>query len=61
MKYSELKRLLKHNGCYKIDEGSSHERWYSPITDNKFVVGRHDNQDVRKGTYNAILKQAGIK
>ena len=61
MKYSELKKMLKKHGCYRVNEGSSHETWFSPISNIKFSVGRHNNQDVKKGTYNAILKQAGLK
>ena len=61
MKYSELKKLLKQQGCYKINEGSNHEEWFSPITNKPFQVGRHNSQDVRKGTCFAILKQAGIR
>lgn len=61
MKCSELKKILKQYGCHKHNEGSNHEIWYSPISDRKFQVGRHNNEDVRKGTYNSILKQAGIK
>ncbi|MDR0221425.1 MAG: type II toxin-antitoxin system HicA family toxin [Lachnospiraceae bacterium] len=61
MKFSELKKILRKNGCYVIDEGSKHEQWYSPITGNTFTVGRHDTEDVKKGTLNGILKQAGIK
>jgi len=59
--YSELKKLLRQYGCYKIGEGGNHEKWYSPITNRIFEVGRHNSEDVRKGTYYAILKQAGIK
>ena len=61
MKYSELKKLLKKHGCYKSDEGSNHEKWFSPINSKTFQVGRHNSEDVRKGTCHAILKQAGIK
>jgi mRNA interferase HicA len=61
MKYSELKQILKQNGCHKDSEGANHEIWYSSITNNKFPVGRHDREDVPKGTLNAILKQSGIK
>ena len=61
MKFSELKNKLKKHGCYKLSEGSNHEEWFSPITGKPFQVGRHDNQDVKKGTFYAILKQAGIK
>ena len=61
MKYSELKRLLQQYGCYKESEGSNHEIWFSPISNKTFQVGRHNNEDVRTGTYNAILKQSGLK
>jgi len=61
MKCAELKKILKQNGCYKETEGANHEIWFSPITGNRFPVGRHDSKDVKTGTCNAILKQAGIK
>ena len=61
MKFSELKRKLRKYGCYKLSEGANHEEWFSPITSKPFQVGRHDYQDVKKGTYHAILKQAGIE
>ena len=61
MKYAELKRLLKQYGCYKYEEGGNHEKWLSPINNKKFSVGRHDSEDGPKGTFNSILKQAGIK
>jgi predicted RNA binding protein YcfA (HicA-like mRNA interferase family) len=61
MKYSELKKILKHNGCYKESEGSKHEIWFSPITNSLFAVGRHNSEDVPIGTLNAILKKSGIK
>jgi len=61
MKYSELKKLLKKGGCYKHSEGARHENWYSPKTNKIFQVGRHDVQDVKKGTLGKILKDAGLK
>ena len=61
MKYSELKKLLKENGCRIEREGANHEIWYSPVTGKSFPVGRHDSKDVVSGTLNAIKKQAGLK
>ena len=61
MKYSELKKMLKAHHCYKQSEGARHENWYSPATNKIFQVGRHDIQDVKKGTLNKILKDAGLK
>lgn len=61
MKYSELKKLLKKNGCEFRHEGKRHEIWYSPKTGIEFPVGRHNSQDVAPGTFKAIMKQSGIE
>jgi predicted RNA binding protein YcfA (HicA-like mRNA interferase family) len=61
MKYSELKKLLKENGCYKQSEGTKHENWFSPVTNKTFLVGRHNTEDVKNGTLTRILKSAGLK
>jgi predicted RNA binding protein YcfA (HicA-like mRNA interferase family) len=61
MKFAELKRKLKANGCYIVEEKTNHEWWYSPITKSHFPVGRHDKQEVPNGTLKAICKQSGIK
>lgn len=61
MKYSELKNLLKKNECHKTLEGSKHEHWYSSKTGLTFQVGRHNTEEVKKGTLNRILKDAGLK
>ena len=61
MKTRELVKLLKLNGCYFVKHGKKHDRWYSPITNSKFSVPRHDSQEVPEGTLNSILMQAGVK
>lgn len=61
MKYSELERILKKHGCRLVREGTRHTHWQSPITGNIFPVGRHKSEDVKSGTLDRILKQAGIK
>lgn len=61
MKYSELERWLKEAGCQVDHEGKRHTIWYSPITNERFPVGRHKNEDVKSGTLKSILKAAGLK
>lgn len=61
MKYSELERLLKENGCYELDRQGNHPMWYSPITGKTFPTGHHGSQEVKKGTLKSIKKLAGIK
>ena len=41
MKTSELIKILKKAGCYKLRSGGSHDIWISPMTDKKFQVPRH--------------------
>jgi len=61
MKYSELKNMLRKNGCFVQSEGAKHENWFSPKTNKIFQVGRHHTEDVKKGILNKILKDAGLK
>jgi len=60
MKYTELKKLLRGIGCTKVSEGGNHEIWLSPITKKKFVVGRHNSQEVASGTLAKIKKLSGL-
>lgn len=61
MKVSEMKKLLKKNGCYYDGELNGHERWYSPITKQHFPVPRHNSKELPTGTEKNIRKQAGLK
>jgi len=61
MKYSELERKLKNAGCYHVRDGKKHPVWYSPITKKEFLTSHHKNQEVKKGTLNNILTDAGLK
>ena len=60
MKVSEMKRLLKKNGCYLLRQGYEHEQWYSPITHKQFSVPRHNAKELPTDTAKNILKNAGI-
>jgi mRNA interferase HicA len=61
VKYSELERLLRKAGCTVYREGSNHTLWYSPITGEKFPVGRHSKEEVPIGTLRNIMKAAGLE
>lgn len=61
MKASEVKKKLKKAGCYKLREGKNHEIWYSPITNKKFPISRHDSEEMKPKTWDSIQKQSGLK
>jgi len=52
---------LKKNGCYFHHQGSRHEMWKSPKTNEEFPVGRHDTHEVPKGTLKSIKEAAGLR
>ena len=60
MKTSEFKKMLKEAGCCFVCHGGRHDKWFSPITGNRFTVPRHDSQEIPPGTLKEIRKQAGI-
>ena len=59
-RYAELKLELRKAGCYRESEGGNHEWWFSPITNERFQVGRHDREEVKKGMEMEIRKKAGV-
>ena len=62
MKYKELHKILAKAGCYDVGkQRNGHPVWYSPITGKFFRTSNHGSEEVKTGTLNAILKDAGIK
>lgn len=61
MKYSELHRLLRKNGCYPTGETQAgHPLWFSPKTGKEFTTSHHEKQEVATGTLKSIKRMAGI-
>lgn len=60
MRCAELIKILKAHNCRFLKQGGRHEIWFSPLTQAQFPVPRHA-REMRTGTVNDILQQAGIK
>jgi len=60
MKKGELLKILKRGQCSFLRNGGNHEIWYSKKTHKQFTVPRHA-KEMKKGTVESILKQAGLK
>ena len=61
MKTSELTKKLKKAGCYFVEHGGEHDKWFSPITNKYFRIWRHPNKEVPSGTAKRIMKDAGVE
>jgi len=61
VKFSELVRLLEHNGFKLVKEKGS-VRYYAREGWEKLIrIDFHGSKEVPKGTCNAILKGAGLR
>ena len=55
-----LIKLLEANGFFYKRAKEPHQMYYNPITNITIIVPVHGNKDIKKGTFLANLKQAGI-
>jgi predicted RNA binding protein YcfA (HicA-like mRNA interferase family) len=56
----ELVTLIKNDGWYFVSQEGSHCHYKHAEKKGKITIPRH-NKDLKKGTVNNILKQAGLK
>ena len=61
MTTAELIRKLKAAGCKFVEHRTNHDLWVSTRTGKQFTVPRHPSNEVSKGTFYSILKDAGLK
>jgi predicted RNA binding protein YcfA (HicA-like mRNA interferase family) len=55
-------RLLSEDGWIEVAQKGSHKQFKHPTKTGKVTVPVHGmNDDLRPGTMNSILKQAGLK
>jgi predicted RNA binding protein YcfA (HicA-like mRNA interferase family) len=60
IKPKDMIKLLQKNGFIKKSQNGSHVKMVNPETKKQTMVPLH-NKDLKKGTEQEILKQAGLK
>jgi predicted RNA binding protein YcfA (HicA-like mRNA interferase family) len=61
MKCSELLRMLKKDGWYKISQSGSHIKLKHDIKPGTLIFPDHGSQELGRGMENKIKKDAGLK
>ena len=61
MKVKEVIRLLEDDGWYLVRTKGSHRQFKHPTKAGRVTIAGHPSDDLAPGTYNSILKQAGLK
>lgn len=56
----ELIKIIEKDGWYLVDVDGSHHQYKHPSKKGRVTIP-HPKKDVRIGTANSILKQAGLK
>ena len=59
-KLNELLRRLREAGFVFECHRKKHDFYWNPKTGKRVMVWRHASKDIPNGTYNSILKDAGI-
>jgi predicted RNA binding protein YcfA (HicA-like mRNA interferase family) len=60
MTFRELEKIIKKDGWIFDEADGSHYHYCHPYKTGKVTIPRHKG-DIKKGTLNSILKQAGLK
>ena len=60
MKPREMIKLLQDNGFVEVSHNGSHKKMYREETNTVVIVPVH-SKELKKGTEQAILKEAGLK
>ena len=59
MKVREVLKRIKSDGWYQVAQKGSHRQFKHPV--KLVTVAGHPSQEMKEGTFNNILKQAGLK
>jgi len=57
---NRLIKILEQRGFEFRRSNGSHHIYYNSVTNKTVIIPVHGNKDLPKGTFMAILKQAGI-
>jgi len=60
-KVREAIKLIERDGWYPVTTKGSHRHFKHPTKPGRVTVAGHPSHDLAPGTYNSILKQAGLK
>jgi predicted RNA binding protein YcfA (HicA-like mRNA interferase family) len=61
MKVREVIKILENDGWYQVRMRGSHRQFHHDTKPGTVTVAGKSNIDMPPGTFNSILKQAGLK
>ncbi len=61
MKIREAIKLIQEDGWYLVTQKGSHRQYKHPQKPGRVTIAGNLSDDLAPGTWNSILKQAGLK
>jgi len=61
MKVRDVLKLMREDGWVQVAQKGSHRQFKHPVKLGRVTVAGHPSQEIAKGTFGSILKQAGLK
>ena len=61
MKVRDVIRMIEEDTWFQVAQRGSHRQYKHPAKPRRVTIAGHPSADMDKGTYNSILKQAGLK
>ncbi len=61
MKVRDVIKLIEDDGWYQVAQKGSHRQYKHPVKSGRVTVAGHPSEEMARGTFNNILKQAELK
>jgi predicted RNA binding protein YcfA (HicA-like mRNA interferase family) len=61
MKVREAIRMIEDDGWFLVETRGSHRQFKHPSKPGRVTIAGKPSDDLAPGTFNSILKQAGLK
>ena len=61
MKVKDVIKLIEKNGWTLVRTRGSHRQFHHPVKSGTVTVAGKESVDMPVGTFNSVLKQAGLK
>jgi len=61
MKFREAIRMIEDDGWFLVETRGSHRQFKHPSKPGRVTIAGKPSDDLAPGTFNSILKQAGLK
>ncbi len=61
MKVRDVIKKIENDGWHQVAQKGSHRQFKHPLKVGRVTVAGHPSEEMAKGTFNNILKQAGLK